>query len=214
MVQTGLAGALGADIFARSNARRVAIIGAGTQGRTQLNGLRMVRDIAVVRVFDRIPTVARAFAADYAAAGLDCKASDSVDAAVEDADIIVASTWARTPFLFARHIRPGMHISSFGPDQPGKCEVAAEVLLGARTVVDDRNLAVEMGVIGGAGLDASTIVGELGEVIDGLVPGRQNTEDVTVFGSVGLAFQDLAAAWLAYQKAVAASVGQVWKALN
>jgi ornithine cyclodeaminase/alanine dehydrogenase-like protein (mu-crystallin family) len=78
----------------------------------------------------------------------------------------------------------------------------------ARVVVDDRKLAVEMGAVGSAGLSAAAIHAELGEVIAGLQPGRETPDHVTVFGSVGLAFQDLAAGWLAYSAAREMQLGR------
>ena len=75
-------------------------------------------------------------------------------------------------------------------------------------VVDDRKLALEMGAVGGAGLSAAAIHAELGEVIAGLRPGRETPEQVTVFGSVGLAFQDLAPGWLAYNAAREMQLGR------
>jgi ornithine cyclodeaminase/alanine dehydrogenase-like protein (mu-crystallin family) len=102
-----------------------------------------------------------------------------------------------------------MHINTSGPDQPGKCELAADVLVESVVIVDDRRLAVEMGSVGRAGLDGDVIHAELGdvihaelgEVIAGTKPGRLHRSSVTVFGSVGLPFQDLAAAWLVYRLA-------------
>jgi ornithine cyclodeaminase len=134
--------------------------------------------------------------------------ADSVEGALPAADIAVTSTWARQPFLFRRHLHPGLHITTLGPDEPGKCEVAADALTVARVVVDDRKLAVEMGAVGGAGLNAAVIHAELGEVIAGVRPGRETSEQVTVFGSVGLAFQDLAAGWLAYNVAREMQLGR------
>jgi ornithine cyclodeaminase len=94
-----------------------------------------------------------------------------------------------------------MHVTTLGPDQPGKCEVGADALEAAVVVVDDRDLAVEMGAVGGAGLGMQAIHAELGEVIAGAKAGRDNDEQITVFGSVGLPFQDLVAGWLAYNGA-------------
>jgi ornithine cyclodeaminase len=101
-----------------------------------------------------------------------------------------------------------VHITTLGPDQPGKCEIAADALLSTRVVVDDRALAVEMGAVGGAGLGADAIHAELGEILAGTQPGRCNDHEVTVFGSVGLAFQDLAAGWLAYCRAKERGMGR------
>jgi ornithine cyclodeaminase/alanine dehydrogenase-like protein (mu-crystallin family) len=205
--RTGLAGALGADVLARPDARTVAIIGAGAQGRAQLEALRRVRALTSVRVYDSIPKAADRLAADTASQGLDVTLAGDLDEALEGADIVVTATWAEEPFLFRRHLRPGMHITTLGPDQPGKCEVAADALLTARVVVDDRALAVFMGAVGGAGLGADAIHAELGEVLAGVRPGRRDDQEVTVFGSVGLAFQDLAAGWLAYCRAKELGMG-------
>jgi hypothetical protein len=95
-----------------------------------------------------------------------------------------------------------MHVTILGADRPGKWEVAAKALEAATVVVDDRGLAVEMGAVGGAGLGPGAIHAELGEVLAGARPGRRSERDVTVFGGVGLAFQDLAAGWLAYALAL------------
>ncbi len=213
-LRTGLAGALGADALARADAHTVAVIGAGAQGRAQLAALRLVRSITAVRVFDPIPAMAEAFGADPPCAGLDVHVAASLDEALDGADIAVTATWAREPFLFARHLHPGLHVATLGPDQPGKCELAADALLAALVVVDDRQLAVQMGAVGGAGLGPEAIHAELGEVLAGSKPGRSSDVDVTVFGSVGLAFQDLAAGWLAYTLARQRDVGRSFDLLG
>ena len=207
-LRTGAAGALGADVLALPGARCVAIVGAGVQARSQLAALRMVRDIRSVQVFDSSIEAAQRFALDPACAGLRVAVADSVDAVMPGAHIAITSTWARQPLLFRRHLHPGLHITTVGPDQPGKCEVAAEALAASLVVVDDRKLAVEMGAVGGAGLSAAAIHAELGEIIAGLQPGRETLEQVTVFGSVGLAFQDLAAGWLTYNVARGMQLGR------
>lgn len=178
------------------------------QGRSQLSALRLVRTIAQVRVFDPSPKAISQFTADQCCAGLDIYCAPSLEAALDAADIIVTATWAREPFLFQRHLRPGMHITTLGPDQPGKCEIAADALQTARVIVDDRRLALEMGAVGGAGLGPEAIHAELGEVLAGAKAGREEVQDTTVFGSVGLAFQDLAAGWLAYSLALDRNVGR------
>ena len=124
--------------------------------------------------------------------------STCVEEALDSADLAVTATWAREPFLFKRHLRPGMHITTLGADQPGKCEVAADALQVAFVVVDDRRLAGEMGAVRGVGLDTEVIHAELGEVLAGKRSGRTDDAQITVFASVGLAFQDLAAGWLVY----------------
>jgi ornithine cyclodeaminase len=207
-VRTGLAGALGCDVLALPGARSVAIIGAGVQGRSQLKALRMVRPIASVRVLDASRSAAELFANDPVCDGLDVKVAGSLEEALDNIDIAITATWAREPFLFRRHLHPGLHITTLGPDQPGKCEVSGDALEAALVIVDDRKLALEMGAVGGAGLRADSIHAELGEVLAGTKPGRRDNREVTVFGSVGLAFQDLAAGWLAYTLAVEQGIGR------
>jgi len=207
-LRTGLAGALGAHVLALPDARCVAIIGAGVQARSQLAALRLVRGITSVQIFDSSLEAAQRFSLDPTCDGLSVAVASSVDDVLSGAQIAVTSTWAHQPFLFRRHIHPGLHITTLGPDQPGKCEVAAEVLTASCVVVDDRKLAVEMGAVGGAGLNAAAIHAELGEVIAGFSPGRHTPEQVTVFASVGLAFQDLCAGWLAYNAAKEMQLGR------
>jgi ornithine cyclodeaminase/alanine dehydrogenase-like protein (mu-crystallin family) len=168
----------------------------------------MVRVITSVRVFDSSLEAAQRFSLDTVCTGLSVAVVDSVDSVLLGAHIAITSTWARQPFLFRRHLHTGLHITTLGPDQPGKCELGAEVLTAARLVVDDRKLAVEMGAVGGAGLSAAAIHAELGEVIAGFQPGRETPEQVTAFGSVGLAFQDLAAGWLAFNAAREMQLGR------
>jgi ornithine cyclodeaminase/alanine dehydrogenase-like protein (mu-crystallin family) len=208
-LRTGLTGALGCDILSVPTARSVAIIGAGVQGRSQLSALRLVRPIASVRVLDPSPTATQALMCDPACSGLEVTVAGSIEEVLDGVDIAITATWERTPFLFQRHLHPGLHITTLGPDQPGKCEVAADVLATALVVVDDRQLAVSMGAVGGAGLGIDTIAAELGEIIKGTKPGRRDLQQVTVFGSVGLAFQDLAAGWLAYTLARQQGIGRI-----
>ena len=106
-----------------------------------------------------------------------------------------------------RDVHPGLHITTLGPDQPGKVELSADLLEAALVVVDDRRLATEMGAVAGAGLDEKIIHAELGEIISGARRGRRSAQDVTIFGSVGLAFQDLVSAWTAYNVALKAGLG-------
>jgi len=207
-LRTGLAGALGCDLLAVSDASSVAIVGAGVQGRAQLQALRLVRPIQSVRVLDTSPEAIERFKRDPASAGLHVTAARTLEEALENVQIAITATWEREPFLFRRHLHPGLHITTLGPDQPGKCEVAADALQESIVVVDDRKLAVEMGAVGGAGLGAESIHAELGEVIAGIKKGRENARQITVFGSVGLAFQDLAAGWLAYNLALERQIGR------
>lgn len=202
--RTGLAGALGADILARPDTTTVAVVGAGVQGEQQLRALRRLRRVERTRVYDTVAAHAASFAERLG----DVERAATLGEAVEDAGIVLVATWAREPFLLPGMLRPGTHVTTLGPDEPGKCEVSADVLRAARFVCDDRELAVRMGAIGGAGLGADAIAAELGEVLAGTHAGRSGPEEITVYAGVGLAFQDLVAAWGVYQAALGAGAGR------
>jgi ornithine cyclodeaminase len=209
-MRTGIAGALGTDALARRGAGSVAIVGAGAQGELQLRSLAAIRQIESVVVHDTYNAAAVAFCAHLAPElGLRMRAEPDLHKAVAASDIVIAATWAATPFVDAGMLRPGMHITTLGPDQPGKAELSADAIRAGRFVCDDRELAVAMGALGGVGLGREQVHAELGEVLAGIRPGRSHDLDVTIFGSVGLAFQDLAAAWLVYQRARAEGAGRV-----
>ena len=129
------------------------------------------------------------------------------------AAVRIAVTTSRTPILDGELVKPGMHVSAFGADEPGKVELATSLVKSAKLVVDDRALALTDGAINVAALsgavDAGAIHAELGEVLAGRKPGRAGDDEVTIFGAVGLAWQDLVAAELCYRQAVAAN-GGVW----
>jgi ornithine cyclodeaminase len=154
---------------------------------------------------ERAATFARELSSEL---GLAVEAAESAADAVREARVVFTATWAREPFIQAGMLAPGAHVTTLGPDEPGKAEVAADVIRNALFVCDDRMLAVEMGAIGGVGLGSDAIAAELGEVLAGLHPGRTSSEQVTVYGGVGLAFQDLVAAWAIYQAARLRGVGR------
>jgi ornithine cyclodeaminase len=207
-LRTGLAGAIGADVLARPDVRTVAIVGAGAQGILQLETLLLVRPISGARVYDISRDRAWEFASRHSSRlGIEIEPVDKLGTALRDADIVVTATWANEAFLHPDMIGPGTHITTLGSDQPGKAEVSADLLRSSLFICDDRDLAVTMGAAGGAGVGAEVIDAELGEVIAGVHRGREKTDQITIFGSVGLAFQDLVVAWLAYQGALKRGIG-------
>lgn len=208
-VRTGMASALAAHTLSRQDAKTVAVIGAGTQGRWQLRALEKLRFIKQVFVFDNSPFVAGKFVAEMARE-MDAKLVpvNTLGEALIDAEIILSATWSRSPFLHAGMVNEGTHISTLGADEPGKAEVSSDLLEQSLVICDDRDLAASQGAVGNVGLTAEDIHAELGEVLSAQKSGRQNDDDITVFASVGLAWQDLAAAWQVYVKARAEGRGQ------
>ncbi len=201
-VRTGFCAALATHALARSDASTVAIIGAGVQGRFQLRYLASLRSLEHVNVFDVDPAHSRTFADEMSTEiGVEVGIKYTIEACVAGCGIIMAATWSTKPFLFLPMLDVGAHITTLGPDQPGKCEVDAGVIEKGVFFCDDRNLALEMGAIAGAGLDVTHIHAEIGEVLAGTKAGRTDARQITVYGSVGLAFQDLVVGWQIYQSA-------------
>lgn len=208
-IRTGLCGAIGTHLLARRDAKNVTIIGAGVQGKVQLHSLIHFKDISKVFVYDTSSEKADRFARNITEElDIPITVCNSVEEAVLDGDIIISATWSRDAFLYSNMVKKGVHITTLGPDAPGKCEVSAELIEKSRFVCDDRELAVQMGAIGGAGLMEKNIHAEIGEVIIDRKLGRINNDQITIFGAVGLAFQDLIGAWHVYQKAKELKLGR------
>ncbi len=206
--RTAAAGAVAADVLARPDAHSAAIIGAGAQGERQFAYLTRVRSIDRVWVYDLNPQAAQAYAARRQAEGYRCDVASTVAEAVGDADIIVTATWSRVPFLTASMVSDGVHITTLGPDSPGKVEVDADLLAGGRVVCDDLVLARAMGCLH-PWPDQSFGAVTLTAVLRHEVPGRIDNRQCTVFGAVGLPFQDLVAAWQVFQAAQRLGLGQI-----
>ncbi|MCP2202591.1 ornithine cyclodeaminase [Lentzea flava] len=179
-VRTGLGGALGAHVLARADARHVTVIGAGVQGRAQLEALAALRPIGSVSVRDTNPAAEAEFVAWAERLGL----TTSGDAG----EIVLTATWSREPVL--HRVAPGTHVTSLGADEPGKAELAPELLAGALVVVDDPALAH---------VTADTTIGA---VLRGEHPGRTSEDQVTVYSPAGLPMQDLVIAWHVYRNAI------------
>ena len=206
--RTAAAGAVGADTLARPDCETVSIIGCGVQGYAQLAWMLKIRPINKVFVYDTVPEQVQAFV-ERARSEFDVplETCDSAQQAAGQGDIVVTATWAHEPFLFCGDVRPGTHITTLGPDGPGEAEVAADLLQASLFFADDADLQIEMGAIGGAGLGAEAISATIGEVLAGQKTGRQNPDDITIYGMVGLPFEDLAAGWLVYNKALQSGAG-------
>jgi ornithine cyclodeaminase len=207
-LRTGAASGLATKHLARPDAATVALFGAGAQARTQLAAVAHVRRIT--RVFVHAPTRAHAerLAADVAGQGpipSAVEVADSAREAVRRADIICAATSSRAPVFNAADVRPGTHVNAVGSHTLDMREVDPGLFQLARVVVDQRAAALaEAGEVAAAvadGLLAADELVELGDVVRGHVSGRRRPEEITVFKSVGLAIQDLAAASAAVARA-------------
>ncbi|WP_433165480.1 ornithine cyclodeaminase family protein [Kribbella sp. CA-247076] len=199
--RTGLAAALATDVLAAEAASTVGVVGAGAQADMVVRGLAELRRLTSLVVHDLDPSRAAAFLAGH---GIPGQAVSSPAEVADRADVVVLATWSRAPLLSAPDTRAGMHFTALGADEPGKVELARNLLLQARVVVDDPGLAAQMGALGNVGLRAEAAAATLTHVLTGARPGRETADQVTVYAPVGLPWQDLAIAWPLYQAATAA----------
>jgi ornithine cyclodeaminase len=211
-MRTAAAGALGVTSLARPGASTVALFGAGVQGTWHLGALSAIDRLGEVRIFDIATARAEQLAAELASSlDVTARAARSPRDAVDGADVIIAVTTSRVPILDESLVAPGVHVSAFGADEPGKVELATSLCKRAKLVVDDRALALTDGplnVAAGTGeLDGGAIHAELGEVLAGRRPGRERDDEITIFAAVGLAWQDLVAAELCYRQATEVGAG-------
>ena len=229
-IRTGAASGVATRHLARPDATTLAVIGTGWQARGQVLAIASVRTIRTVRVFGRDRDRLLAFCREVeAAAGLPVTAAPSIEAAVRGADIVATATNSASPIVQGSWIEPGTHLNAVGSNRIDRRELDLSVLDRAATIVVDsiEQARLEAGdfvaatpgggagtVTGGAGsgppampvLDRAV---ELAAVVSGRVPGRRRPEDITLFKSLGIGLEDLAAAQLVYDRAVAEQAGRV-----
>ena len=208
-LRTGAAGAVAADLLARPDSSSVAIVGAGSQARFQLDALLEVRSIDSVRVASRSRERAQLFVDECAAKDLSVRLCESVEEAVRGADIVVTVTPSTAPLVESTWLEPGTHVTAVGSDEPTKQELDAAVLARAAVVaVDDRRQAANLGELHhaiAAGLRTAEDVVTLGELLDGVHAGRTGADEITVADLTGVGVQDAAIAALVLREAVRTS---------
>jgi alanine dehydrogenase len=200
MKRTGAAAAVATDHLAVADARSLGLVGAGVQAYTQLEAIATVRDIDSVVISDLDEERVRRFV-DHFGDRFDVRGGSVEEAAA--CDVLSTVTPVESPIVSAAGDHT--HVNAMGADAAGKHELADDLLLDARIVIDDYeqcthsgeiNVPYRDGVLTDADIDA-----ELGEIVVGDVDGRRDGDGVTVFDSTGLAIQDVAAAHVAYEHA-------------
>ena len=214
-LRTGAASGAATDMLARSDADTVAIIGAGVQGHMQLEAMCAVRPIKKVWVYDIVEEVAVKFAEKMVAAlAIEIVVAESSRAALQCADIICTATVSSTPVFADAEIAPGVHINAVGSYKPEVQEIPEKTVLRSLLIVDHRESALQeagdlMIPIKRGSMQETHIHAELGEIITGKVIGRTSDQDVTLFKSVGIAVQDLAAATRVLEQAEIQGFGEM-----
>ncbi|HEY5058633.1 MAG TPA: ornithine cyclodeaminase family protein [Gaiellaceae bacterium] len=189
--RTAAAAALAARLLAREDAQVLAILGTGVQARSHARAFAGVRGWQEIRIGGRDRAKAEELAAELGARAC------SFEEAVRGADVVAATTHSPEPVVRLAWLAPGAHVSSVGYSPPGS-ELDPELVRAASIVVESRDSAFAP-LPGGApelaGIDAGSVV-ELGELVAGTRPGRATPAEITLYKSVGIAVQDIAAAAL------------------
>ncbi len=212
-IRTGAASGLATRYMARESAATVAVIGSGFQARTQLEAVCAVRPVAQARVFSRRQERREDFAQRSSERlGVDVQPVDSAQACVEGADIVIAITSARDPVVLGEWLSPGVHINAAGGNHWQRREIdEAAALRSELIVVDDLEQAkIECGDLmwlEARGSFRWSMAHELADVVAGRVPGRLSEDGVTLFESMGVALEDIAAGGLVYRKAKEQGIG-------
>ena len=212
-IRTAAVSAVATRALARPDAGDLALVGSGVQARTHLEAIRAVRRLARVRVASLTPERARAFARrESERLGLSVAACASVREAVEGADLVCTVTSSRVPVVEGAWLAPGAHVNAVGSSVASARELDTAAVVRARLFVDRRESALaEAGDFliprGEGAVTDAHIQAELGEVLTGAHPGRTAPDEITLFKSVGLAVEDLAAAQAIFASAQAAGAG-------
>lgn len=212
-IRTAAVSGLATRLLAHEDAAELAIIGAGVQARMHLRAMACVRPIKRARVASRRLESARRFANEMQPHfPFPIESVENAGAAVRDADLIVTATISHEPVVQREWISPGAHINAIGTFSPTAREIDTATVAAATLFVDRREsalneagdylLAAKEGAIGPGHIRA-----ELGEVLIKSQPGRTSLDEITIFKSLGLAIEDLAAAAYLYRKAQKENAG-------
>lgn len=200
--RTAGAASLAARLLARDDARALAILGTGVQARSHARAFAGIRDWQEIRVAGRDRAKAEELAAEIGAT------TASFEEAVRGADVVAATTHAAEPVVLLDWVSPGTHVGSVGFAAPG-FELDPALLRAATIVVESRASAFAASPAGApelAGIEPESVA-ELGEIVAGTRPGRTSRDEITLYKSVGVAVQDLAAAALVLGAARERGVG-------
>jgi ornithine cyclodeaminase len=206
-IRTAAVSGLATTLLARRNPRRVAILGSGVQGRSHAAAMRAVLPDAELRVWSIDPAHAEALARDTGGV-----AARSIEEALDGAGVVCTCTSAREPIVTLAMLAKGAHVNAVGSSMPSARELASDVVAAASLFVDRRESTVNesgdyLRAVEERGIGPDHIRAELGELIAGAHPGRTSEDELTLFKSLGLAVEDLAAAELAVTRARERRIG-------
>ena len=212
-IRTACASALATEALANPQTPVLGILGAGVQARAHIRALTRVRRFERIRLYSPSETSAGAIKNEMAPQ-LNCavEVAENAESVVRDADLLVTVTTAKEPIVKPEWLKPGVHINAVGSHRPDLREIDGATLARAKIVVDSREaIMAECGDILLAlkekSIGENAIHAEIGEVLAGTKSGRKTNDEMTLYKSVGIAIQDVAAAHLVYRKALEKGVG-------
>jgi ornithine cyclodeaminase/alanine dehydrogenase len=211
-LRTGAAGAVSVKALARKDAKVVTSIGTGNQARMQIRAISEVMRIEAIHAWDNHPETLRRFKADIESEfDIPVTMAESKQAAVEQADILVTTTRGKGSLVEAGWVKPGTHIVAIGTDAHGKQELDPEIFRNAKIVNDSILQCTSKGEtwhpLQRQIIARDDIHGEIGEILLGRKPGRENDQEITIFDSTGMAIQDNTTATKIYRNALEGGVG-------
>jgi len=210
-LRTAAASAVAARLLARRQCDTVLLCGCGGQARAQLEALLCVRKPNRVLAYDADREKAAQFAKLF---GERVVVAPELAAAARSSEIIITCTTASRYFLTREMIRPGTFIAAVGADNENKQEIEPQLMAESKVVTDSTEQARKIGdlhhAITEGAMSVDAVHAQLGEVVAGLKPGRQNDDETIIFDSTGTGLQDVAAAIAAYHAAGRQNVGTSW----
>ena len=211
IIRTGAATAVAAKHLSLKNANTATICGCGNQGKISLQALMNVRLIEKVFAFDIDELQTKKFVHEFSKEiEVVPIALADLPAALSQSQILVTCTPAKKPFIHAKYIMPGTFIAAVGADSEEKQELFSDLLAANKVVADIAAQSAAIGELHHAiqqGLmSVEDIHAELGFIIGGKKPGRESDEEIIIFDSTGTALQDVAAASIVYEKALAKGI--------
>ena len=205
--RTAAGSALATRLLAREDAEVLALLGTGVQARSHARALPRVRAFSEIRVAGRDRSRAEALAEEI---GPHARAVSSYEEAIRGSDVVAATTHATEPIVRREWLSPGVHVNSVGLNPSGR-EVDGQTVADALLVVESRESALAPPPAGApelVGVSPADVHAELGELVAGTKPGRSSQDEITLYKSVGVAVQDVAAAALVLAAAKERSVGR------
>jgi len=213
-IRTGAGGGVATRHLARKDSKVAGVLGTGVMARGQVLALAEAADLETILVYSRNNADQRqAFAEEFTQlTGVNVQVAESAEGLVQESDIVTLITSATEPIVDGSWWKPGTHINAIGSHAVGVRELDTATIKMSKVVCDqkqaclneagDIQIPIEEGVY-----SADDIHGELGEVVNGTIAGRESDDEITLFKSVGLAIQDISCASLVYDQAKEQGVG-------